>query len=193
MRVIGFKTSKRARAGVIIGVTAAGLGAAAVASASTSAPFSTATTPRCHTGGLSLSLLPETAHRHHGGGMNHQGATVALKNVGKHACHVNGYPGAAMRTAKGSIIAPARVVRGRTYYAADPKPHTFVLAPGKSAYAELGWTSADGTRPTAEAASIIVTPPNERTYRTTGLRTVLGGDRTITATALSAAPAHLPS
>lgn len=150
-------------------------------------------TPRCHTGDLFLSVVADTPGRHHGGGMNHQGTTIALRNISGHSCHVRGYVGAAMLTARGTVIAPGRVVRGSTVYAADPKPHTIVLRPGKSAYAELGWTSADGTRPAATAASIIVTPPDERAHRTAKLHTVLGGDRTITVTALSATLARLAS
>jgi hypothetical protein len=123
--------------------------------------------------------------------MNHQGTTIALRNISRHSCHVRGYIGAAMLTARGTIIGPGRVVRGSTFYAADPKPHTVVLRPGRSAYAELGWTSADGVRPAVTAASIIVTPPDERTHRTAKLQTILGGDRTITVTALAATLARL--
>lgn len=47
--------------------------------------------PRCHTAYLSLSVVADTARRHHGGGMNHQGTTIALRNISKHTCHVRGY------------------------------------------------------------------------------------------------------
>ncbi len=187
--------------GAVAGTAVAAAGVVAVASPSfaghitagnVAATWSAVTgSPRCRTADLSLSVVADTARRHHGGGMNHQGATIALRNISRHTCHVRGYPGAAMLTARGAVIAPGRVVRGSTFYAADRGPHTIVLRPGKSAYGELGWTSADGARPAVATASIIVTPPDERTHRTARLHTFLGGDRTLKATALTAAPARL--
>lgn len=170
--------------GSISRLAPAGSVSAAVAAAAS--PVPSTRLPRCRTADLRLSVLAETAKRHHGGGMNHQGATIMLTNRSKVTCTVYGYPGAAMLAARsGRVIQPGRVVRGSTWYANDPRPHLVVLRPGRSAYGELSWTSADGRLRAAQAGAIIVTPPDQRTALRAPLHTFLGGDRTITATALT--------
>jgi hypothetical protein len=155
-----------------------------VASASTST--AARKTPRCHTGELSLSLVKDTTKRQHNAGMSHHGATIALENISEHTCWVYGYPGVAMLSARtGHTISPGRSVRGNTWYANDQKPHVITLAPHRSAFAELGWTSADGTEPPVKTAWLVVTPPDERATRKVALSTDLGGDRLIDVTALS--------
>jgi Domain of unknown function (DUF4232) len=191
MKLIG---SRLVRWGAVACVAATVLGLAEVAVASdgfASVRSAPARLPRCRTADLRLWVVPETLARHHGGGMNHQGATIALTDVGRRTCRVYGYPGAAMVGLGGGLVPPARTVRGATWYAADQGPHTIVLRPGRSAYAELSWTSADGVSPAVQVEAIAVTPPDERSTLRASLSTILGGDGRLRISALTAAPARL--
>ncbi|WP_409467674.1 DUF4232 domain-containing protein [Streptomyces sp. HC307] len=105
---------------------------------------------RCHTSELRASV-----------GRNNPGAgqrnfPIVLTNTSSRTCTLYGYPGAAFVDASGRQLGP------------DPQrepgsPATVTLAPGDSAWAGLSYASPEisGAR-TAEPASLLVTPPDER-------------------------------
>ncbi|MYR44278.1 DUF4232 domain-containing protein [Streptomyces sp. SID5910] len=81
---------------------------------------------------------------------------VVLTNTSQRTCTVYGFPGAAFVDASGKQLGP------------DPErapgsPRTVTLAPGKSAWAGLSFSSPEisGAR-TATPAKLVVTPPDER-------------------------------
>src|SRR4051812_19117946 len=88
------------------------------AGASTSAP-------RCHTAGLHVYLLPG------GAAAGTSAGDVAFRNVGTHACFVDGPPGLGLEDAR-HRVEPSRVTWGNTVARRDPGAHRVVLAPGKA-------------------------------------------------------------
>ncbi|MBZ9642831.1 DUF4232 domain-containing protein [Streptomyces sp. PSKA30] len=105
---------------------------------------------RCHTWELRASV-----------GRNNPGAgqrnfPIVLTNTSSRTCTLYGYPGAAFVDASGRQLGPDP---GR-----EPgSPATVTLTPGDSAWAGLSYASPEisGAR-TAEPASLLVTPPDER-------------------------------
>lgn len=144
----------------------------------------------CSASAVSVFVLPDTDTRRHGGGMNHQGATIGLTNTGAMPCRLTGYPGVALRQGT-TMESEDPNTRGSTSYAQDPGPSTVVLPVGGSAYAEVSWTSADGVRPATSVDTLQVILPDQRTVLTAPLTSVLGGDRTLTVTALTPIPLPL--
>ncbi|MEV4230135.1 DUF4232 domain-containing protein [Streptomyces bobili] len=106
---------------------------------------------RCHTAELRASV-----------GRNDPGAgqrnfPVVLTNASDRTCTVHGYPGAAFLDASGRQLGPDP---GRD---AGSGPVTVTLAPGRSAWAGLTYSSpevsgAEAVTPT----TLLVTPPDER-------------------------------
>ncbi|MFV8185587.1 MULTISPECIES: DUF4232 domain-containing protein [unclassified Streptomyces] len=152
-----------ASASASAGGTAAG---DSTATATTDAPTSTGTakggaTPgggsgggRCHT-----SELRATVGRNNPGA-GQENFPVVLTNTSSRTCTVRGYPGAAFVDGSGKQLGP------------DPKrtpgtPATVTLKPGRSAWAGLTFSNPEvsGAR-TATAASLLVTPPDERAHLT---------------------------
>ncbi|WP_436841278.1 DUF4232 domain-containing protein [Streptomyces bobili] len=106
---------------------------------------------RCHTAELRASV-----------GRNDPGAgqrnfPVVLTNASDRTCTVRGYPGAAFLDASGRRLGPDPLRD------AGPAAVTVTLAPGRSAWAGLTYSSPEVSG--AEAATpttLLVTPPDER-------------------------------
>ncbi|WP_237518950.1 DUF4232 domain-containing protein, partial [Streptomyces sp. SID5910] len=105
---------------------------------------------RCHTS----ELRAEVGRVDPGAGQRN--FPVVLTNTSQRTCTVYGFPGAAFVDASGKQLGP------------DPErapgsPRTVTLAPGKSAWAGLSFSSPEisGAR-TATPAKLVVTPPDER-------------------------------
>ncbi|MFH8240665.1 DUF4232 domain-containing protein [Streptomyces sp. NPDC018321] len=129
----------------------------ATAPAATAAPSDTAgsasasarTDGRCHTSGLRAEVGRVDP------GAGQRNFPVVLTNTSERTCTLYGYPGAAFVDASGEQLGP------------DPErapasPETVTLAPGKSAWAGLSFSSPQisGAR-TATPAALLVTPPDE--------------------------------
>lgn len=167
---------------------AAATGVAATAPSVTSSGVANTASPEaplCTPGQMSPILVNDSAVRQHGGGMNHQGATVAVLNTGAAPCLIRaGYPGVSMYLQDVEQSAPASS-RGATWYATDAPEVRITLAPGQLAYAELSWTSADGVKPATAIDEVAVILPGQKTRLHIPFTSTLGGDRVITVTRMS--------
>ncbi|MFC8867468.1 DUF4232 domain-containing protein [Streptomyces sp. NPDC057148] len=156
----------------------------ATAPAATAAPSDTAgsasasarTDGRCHTS----ELRAEVGRVNPGAGQRN--FPVVLTNTSEGTCTLYGYPGAAFVDASGEQLGP------------DPErapasPRTVTLAPGKSAWAGLSFSSPQisGAR-TATPAALLVTPPDEhdpiKVKWTAGEVPVGGNESSVEVTAL---------
>lgn len=138
----------------------AGAAAAAGIALALAAPVEAADrgTPTCGTDDLRISFAERL-----GGGMNHAGGTLELKNATGRTCALRGYPGLGLEDARHKAL-PTRTVRGGTWYADDPGNKLVLLKPGQAAQANVAWTHT-GTE--ARTGSYLrVTPPAARTFRT---------------------------
>ena len=108
---------------------------------------------RCHTGELSgrLGFIQGAAGSRIG--------PLVLRNRSGHSCTLFGYIGGQLYDAAGRPI-PTRIVRDHSR-----RRHTVVIAPGRSAFAELHWLAipSGGARRCPQPRSFAVTPPDERT------------------------------
>lgn len=129
----------------------------ATAPATTAAPSDTAgsasasarTDGRCHT----FELRAAVGRVNPGAGQRN--FPIVLTNTSERTCTLYGYPGAAFVDASGEQLGPDPV-------RAPASPQTVTLAPGKSAWAGLSFSSPQisGAR-TATPAALLVTPPDE--------------------------------
>jgi len=159
-------------------------------SASTSASASPKV-PVCVPEAMSAFVLPDTATRMHGGGMNHVGATVGLTNTGTTPCRIYGYLGVGFYRS-GVLVSAVNTDRGSTYYATDPGPTSFLLAPGGSGYAELDWSTADGTLPVVPFDQIrLILPDQKRQLPISYSATIGGHAHELRESALTPAPLPL--
>jgi hypothetical protein len=106
---------------------------------------------RCHTSQLSASVGRGNP------GAGQRNFPVVLTNTSSRTCTLYGYPGAAFVDLAGRQLGPD------PRREAGPVPATVTLAPGRSAWAGLRFTSPEisGAR-TAAPAALLVTPPDER-------------------------------
>ncbi|GAA4789229.1 DUF4232 domain-containing protein [Streptomyces ziwulingensis] len=115
-----------------------------------SASASARTDGRCRTGELRAAVGRVDA------GAGQRNFPVVLTNASRRTCTLYGYPGAAFTDASGRQLGP------------DPErdaasPETVTLAPGRSAWAALSFTSPEiSGADTATPAFLLVTPPDER-------------------------------
>ncbi|MET8822211.1 DUF4232 domain-containing protein [Streptomyces rochei] len=157
---------------------------AATTPAATAAPSDTAgsasasarTDGRCRTG----ELRAEVGRVDPGAGQRN--FPIVLTNTSDRTCTVRGYPGAAFVDASGGQLGPDPV-------RAPSSPGTVTLAPGKSAWAGLSFSSPQisGAR-TATPAALLVTLPDEhdpiRVAWTAGEVPVGGDESSVKVTAL---------
>ncbi len=134
-------------------------GALIVASPLRAALRRAAAAPRCTTGQLHLSLGGGA-----GAGMSQQRTGVQMRNVGRRACTLDGYPGVSWVTGRhGHQVGPAaQRARLRSH------PRTVTLAPGRLASAGLDIVEGDGGLPASRChpepvAGLRVYPPGDRT------------------------------
>ncbi|MFC8945859.1 DUF4232 domain-containing protein [Streptomyces sp. A144] len=161
-----------------------GAATGATTPAATAAPSDTAgsasasarTDGRCRTG----ELRAEVGRVDPGAGQRN--FPIVLTNTSDRTCTVRGYPGAAFVDASGGQLGPDPV-------RAPSSPGTVTLAPGKSAWAGLSFSSPQisGAR-TATPAALLVTPPDEhdpiRVAWTAGEVPVGGDESSVKVTAL---------
>ncbi|MFJ6071903.1 DUF4232 domain-containing protein [Streptomyces sp. NPDC093065] len=124
-------------------------------------------TERCHTSELRASVGPN----HPGAGQ--ENFAVVFTNSSQHTCTLRGYPGAAFAGSDGKQV-------GSDPERTSGSPSTITLEPGASAWAGLSFSNPEisGAK-TAEPASLLVTPPNERdslTLRWTGGEVPVSGN-----------------
>ena len=163
-------------------VTAAGaLGLAGAGIGVAQATSSASATPTCTASALAASL-----HDSLGGGMNHQGIKLELRNSSDRTCAIRGYPGLGLEDARHQTLT-STTTWGSTWYAANPGKSTIALAPGHSVQAVIAWTHAmTGTSGARHAAYLQVTPPASTVHRTVPLDAwVDKGDLDVTALANS--------
>ena len=137
--------------------------------------------PRCHTSGLHVSFAGSN------GAAGRIETNVAFRNTSGHTCFVYGYPGFGLENARHGVLR-SRVVWGSTFARRDPKPHRVVLAPRRTAVANLAWSDVPHTAggDCVKAAFLEVTPPDERTFRRLRFPQVACDNGLLRATALSA-------
>ncbi|HEX3981844.1 MAG TPA: DUF4232 domain-containing protein [Acidimicrobiales bacterium] len=87
--------------------------------------------------------------------------TVALKSTAPTPCVLGGYPGLQLLSSSGASL-PTNVVRKGSYGFTAMSPTTVILAPGQSAYFNIGYSDVPvGTETTCPTStSVQVTPPN---------------------------------
>ncbi|WP_217251388.1 DUF4232 domain-containing protein [Streptomyces sp. AC602_WCS936] len=141
-----------------------------------SASASARTDGRCHTSELRAAVGRVNP------GAGQRNFPIVLTNTSESTCTLYGYPGAAFVDASGEQLGP------------DPErvtasPETVTLAPGKSAWAGLSFSSPQisGAR-TATPAALLVTPPDEhdpiKVKWTAGEVPVGGNESSVEVTAL---------
>jgi hypothetical protein len=126
-------------------------------------PTQTAAAPsptRCHTAGLQVAFT----------GSEGAAGTIVdsfrLRNIGTSPCTIYGFVGMQMLDASGRAVA-TRVVRNGGLFSTQAGPARFLLQPGTAASFQVAWSDVPhGVEgPCAEAASLVVTPPDEFDHR----------------------------
>ncbi|MFJ8136121.1 DUF4232 domain-containing protein [Streptomyces sp. NPDC096013] len=177
----------RRRAGRRIGRAVVGLGAAVglglvgwagTANAATSGATAKAT-PTC-----SAAALKATYGQQLGGGMNHEGVVIRLRNLSGKTCALRGYPGLGLENSAHRKLT-THTTWGNTWYAHNPGKKTLILKDGESAEAVVAWTHANtGTSGATHAAFLEITPPASTQHKTLAFpQWVDHGDLSVTALA----------
>ncbi|MEW1642189.1 DUF4232 domain-containing protein [Streptomyces sp. NPDC091219] len=155
----------------------AGLGLAAWAGPAQAATG--ATTPTC-----SAAALKATYGQQLGGGMNHEGVVIRLRNLSGKTCALRGYPGLGLENSAHKKLT-THTSWGSTWYAHDPGKKTLFLKDGQSAEAVVAWTHANtGTSGAVHASYLEITPPASTQHKTLAFpQWVDHGDLSVTALA----------
>ncbi|WP_240529194.1 DUF4232 domain-containing protein [Streptomyces antioxidans] len=95
--------------------------------------------------------------------MNHRGTFLKVTNTGDETCVISGYAGLALEGA-GHTAIKTTTRHGSTYFATDPGTHPITLAPGKSAWADLVWTTTGAD--TAHAKYLQISPTGSNSHST---------------------------
>ncbi|MEU9448100.1 DUF4232 domain-containing protein [Streptomyces sp. NPDC048277] len=156
-----------------------GLGIVGVGTASAAGPSSAQAAPTC-----SASALKATFGKQLGGGMNHQGVVIRLRNLSGRTCALRGYPGLGLENSAHRALT-THTHWGDTWYAKDPGKKTLVLQDGQSAEAVVAWTHANtGTSGAVHASYLEITPPASKQHKTLAFpEWVDHGDLSVTALA----------
>ncbi len=124
-------------------------------SAASSTTSTAAGLARCATTGLVGSVVGSS------GAAGTIETTIALKNTTPAPCSLGGFPGLQLLSSSGSSL-PTTVVRTGNYAFTAMPATTVTIAPGQSAYVNIGYSDVpvgnETTCPTS--ASVQVTPPN---------------------------------
>jgi hypothetical protein len=113
-----------------------------------------ATARRCVTSQLALGLTDYDAQM-----TGERGSMFALRNRGRTACSLRGYPHVRLLDGKG--VLPFRPGYGRGTYMRHVRPRRVLLRPGRSAFVLVVKYRCDG-RSTRAATRIEITPPGDR-------------------------------
>ncbi|MCQ8190905.1 DUF4232 domain-containing protein [Streptomyces rugosispiralis] len=116
--------------------------------------------------------------------MNHRGTFLKVTNTGDETCVISGYAGVALEGA-GHTAIKTNARHGSTYFATDPGAHPITLAPGKSAWADLVWTTTGAG--TAHAKYLQISPTGSNSHSTVAFNHDLDNS-TLSLTAWSAKP-----
>lgn len=116
--------------------------------------------------------------------MNHRGTFLRVTNTGDETCVISGYAGVALEGA-GHTAVKTTARHGSTYFATDPGSHPITLAPGKSAWADLVWTTTGAS--TAHAKYLQISPTGSNSHSTVPFAQDLDNG-TLSLTAWSAKP-----
>ncbi|TMU95103.1 DUF4232 domain-containing protein [Streptomyces sp. DASNCL29] len=116
--------------------------------------------------------------------MNHRGTFLKVTNTGDETCVISGYAGVALEGA-GHTAIKTTARHGSTYFATDPGTHPITLAPGKSAWADLVWTTTGAG--TAHAKYLQISPTGSNSHSTVAFNHDLDNG-TLSLTAWSAKP-----
>lgn len=116
---------------------------------------------RCPTTGLAVSVSGST------GAAGTLETTLAVRNTTGATCVLGGYPGLQLLGSGGALL-PTAVVRKGSYPFTAMSPSTVTLAPGQTAYVNLGYSDVPvGTETTCPAATAFwFTPPNATDHLT---------------------------
>ncbi|MBL1118223.1 DUF4232 domain-containing protein [Streptomyces sp. 110] len=117
-------------------------------------------------------------------GMNHRGTFLKVTNTGDETCVISGYAGVALEGA-GHTAIKTTARHGSTYFATDPGTHPITLAPGKSAWADLVWTTTGAG--TAHAKYLQISPTGSNSHSTVAFNQDLDNG-TLSLTAWSTKP-----
>ena len=136
----------------------------------------TASPERCHTSTLSVGFTGSE------GAAGTIVDTFRMTNSGRSACTLFGFVGLLMLDGGGRAL-PTRVVRNGGILATQAGPSRFLLQPGASATFQAAWSDVPrgSEGPCPQAASLIVTPPDEYDHevipvRGWGLAPCAGGE-----------------
>jgi hypothetical protein len=169
----------RATLGGAAALAIVGLGVGWTGTAEAAGNSTTHSTPTC-----SAAALKATFGQQLGGGMNHQGVVIRLRNLSGRTCTLRGYPGLGLENSAHKALT-THTHWGDTWYAKDPGKKTLVLKDGQSAEAVVAWTHADtGTSGAVHASYLEITPPASTQHKTLDFpEWVDHGDLSVTALA----------
>jgi len=157
----------RRGAGLLVALAVVGLGAAACTTHHSAATGSTSTsessTTTSTTNGMAHCISSDLTGSVAGtqGAAGTQEVTYELRNASAAPCALLGYPGAQLNDSSGAAL-PTEVVRGGSYSFTNFAPTAITIAPGASAYFNMGYSdvpSGSGACPTAQ--SLWITPPDD--------------------------------
>ena len=173
------RSGRRLGRTVLAVAAVAGLGLAWAGTASAAGTSGATAAPTC-----SASALKATFGEQLGGGMNHEGVVIRLRNLSGRTCALRGYPGLGLENSRHKALT-SHTHWGDTWYAKDPGRKTLTLKDGESAEAVVAWTHANtGTSGAVHAAYLEITPPASTQHKTLAFpEWVDHGDLSVTALA----------
>ncbi len=131
-------------------VALVGLPASALATSGNTGHSAAAATPRCHASQLRVSILD----REGAAGTTYW--NMALRNVGRTACHMIGYPGV------GLVDSNSRLINVKVQRSAVTPSLFVTVRPGQQAYFTFGYPSLIGACSSHFSSyGVQIIPPNE--------------------------------
>ncbi|HWE69987.1 MAG TPA: DUF4232 domain-containing protein [Acidimicrobiales bacterium] len=139
---------------------------AAPSTTSTTAAHATTTTAASGTAACTTANLTASVYGSSGAAGTIE-TTIALKSTLSTSCTFGGYPGLGMTGSNGASLTTT-VVRKGNYPFTAMAPITVTLAPGQSAYFNMGYSDVPTGSATScpAAANLVITPPNSYTSLT---------------------------
>lgn len=116
-------------------------------------------TPRCHTGGLYIALIPHSGQ----GATGHLDVVFSVKSLTQQPCYLYGYPGIQLINSGGKNIV-THVQWGTGFFFINRPKEYVVLKTGQVAYFDVGWTHFPTPGQSCpDTRYLLVTPPDEHT------------------------------